>query len=325
MLLRYFVPDLDYSDMAVHAVLLADRVRVEAYSAAIAQAVTPGSRVVELGAGVGVFGRQAAHLGAEVFLVERESQPVMISRLLDTLLAPTHLISAISESIEDVSLPACDIVIHELLGPRLLDEGLARLLAAFAKNNPWYNSPSTRVLPRSVSLWCQAVLLESTADSDTLPHWTESASHAKTTSDLRCIPPLVWATEPNDAVPRSNWTLVATLDTKRPCEWPSAFEVSVDIFARANALLWGFTADLNGLVELDVRLGTGPRTTWGGVMERFPNATSVSAGSYVLCGKLPGAHGHKVEENGPWLIGIQPLNKFGTIDRHRPAQYSEIL
>ena len=56
--------ELNYSDICSHEWMLKDSVRCEAFRKAIAEAVTPGCAVLDVGAGTGILSLFAAQAGA---------------------------------------------------------------------------------------------------------------------------------------------------------------------------------------------------------------------------------------------------------------------
>src|SRR4051812_21054201 len=62
--------------------MLADRERVAAYRAALAEVVKPGSIVVDLGAGIGFFALEACRLGAaKVYAIETNDAVTVLPAL----------------------------------------------------------------------------------------------------------------------------------------------------------------------------------------------------------------------------------------------------
>ena len=116
---------MTYASVAAHRSMAHDRVRNEAYGAALQKVVRPDSIVLDLGAGSGVLGLIAARLGAKrVILVEPEdiltvAQEIVRANDLEST------VDCLSGRIEDITLPErVDVVISVLTGNFLLTEDL---------------------------------------------------------------------------------------------------------------------------------------------------------------------------------------------------------
>ena len=78
---------MDDHGIGGHGVMIADRVRVEAYRQALRRVVTPDSIVIDLGAGTGIFTLLACQLGARhVYAIERIAYKNAISSRVAKLL-----------------------------------------------------------------------------------------------------------------------------------------------------------------------------------------------------------------------------------------------
>ena len=132
-----------------HGPMLLDRVRNAAYARAIAAAVRPGMLVLEIGAGSGLLALMAARAGAEV--VACELNP-LIAAAAERVIEHNGLsdrIRIIAKRSDAMTIPddlprAADLVIHEIFGSQLFDEGVnsalsdarARLLRSGAPSLP---------------------------------------------------------------------------------------------------------------------------------------------------------------------------------------------
>lgn len=112
-----------------HHVMLRDSIRMACYQRAIDKAVTPGSVVMDLGAGSGILSFFAARAGARhVYAIERRPDMVMVARELAKangfedkitfLENSSHLIKA--EAFD----PKPDVFVSEILGNAILEENV---------------------------------------------------------------------------------------------------------------------------------------------------------------------------------------------------------
>jgi SAM-dependent methyltransferase len=99
-----------------HRLMLADRLRMEAYQAAIEASVRPGMRVLDLGTGTGILAMWAARAGAEVVAVE----PHDVIRVAERVARANGLaarITFIQGDARALTLPwPVDLVVSECMG-----------------------------------------------------------------------------------------------------------------------------------------------------------------------------------------------------------------
>ena len=131
--------------------MIADRVRVQAYSDALRQTVRPGSVVVEIGTGPGVFAVLACQFGASrVFAIE----PDPIIQVAREVAAANHCADRI-EFIEDLStrveLPTrADVVFSDLRGVLPL---FTQHISSIADARRRFLAPGGALIPRKDTVW----------------------------------------------------------------------------------------------------------------------------------------------------------------------------
>jgi SAM-dependent methyltransferase len=140
-----------------HRGLLADRVRTEAYRAAIEAAVRPGDVVVDVGCGSGILSFFACEAGAaRVYAIDRGGM-AGIAQFLTRHLGYADRVTVLQDESTSVDLPErADVLVTETMGTLGLDENIvgsvidarARLLRAGAA-----------IVPRRVGVWVVPVEL----------------------------------------------------------------------------------------------------------------------------------------------------------------------
>jgi protein arginine N-methyltransferase 1 len=100
-----------------YGLMIADRVRMEAYSHALRLAVRPGSAVLDLGAGAGIFSLLACRFGARrVYAIEPESI-IQVGREIAAANGYGERIVFLPQRAEQVELPErVDVIVSDLRG-----------------------------------------------------------------------------------------------------------------------------------------------------------------------------------------------------------------
>ena len=139
-----------------HRTLIADRVRNEAFHAALRAVIKKGvTTVADIGAGTGLLALMAAKLGArEVFLYEAAEVASVAAKVLKANGARNcHLFPC--HSTEMVDPPRVDVVVSETLGNYAFEEHIIETLADARKR---FLKPSGVLIPRKLELFVAPVV-----------------------------------------------------------------------------------------------------------------------------------------------------------------------
>jgi SAM-dependent methyltransferase len=140
-----------------HRRMLADRVRHEAFRAALAAAIRPGqSTVADIGAGTGVLAFFARQLGAaEVWLYDPGA-----ALALAEVVAEQNEIDGLrfvpARSLDVLDPPQVDIVVAEVLGNFAYEEDMLETLRDARR----YLKPGGTLIPQSIAQWAAPVVAE---------------------------------------------------------------------------------------------------------------------------------------------------------------------
>ena len=139
-----------------HRTLIADRVRNDAFEAALRGVIKKGvTTVADIGAGTGLLALMAAKLGArEVFLYETAEVAGVAAKILKANGARNcHLIPC--HSTEMVDPPKVDVVVSETLGNYALEEHIIETLADAKKR---FLKPGGVIIPRRIEQFVAPVV-----------------------------------------------------------------------------------------------------------------------------------------------------------------------
>lgn len=259
-------PELDYCDIRSHEWMLKDSVRCEAFRKAIAETVTPGCVVLDVGAGSGILSLFAAQAGAGiVYAVERTG----IAKLAQRIVRENGYgdrISVLHEDVEAIALPEkVDIIVSEWLGGYGLDENLLPIIAL--ARDRWlkaggrmipqavasYIAPAyDTLLQQDIDFWrSESYGLDLSAIGEARARQADNGRHDLKQRQILCAPQAMWDVDSGTC---------SVADANRPFE--ARLEFTAERDGQFNALAAWFDAKLSENVGLCNGPGA-PENHWG--------------------------------------------------------------
>ena len=117
--------EINYYDLSIHKLMLRDQVRCEAFRKALAETITPGCAVLDIGAGTGILSLFAAQAGARVVYAIERTDTAEIARRLVLENGLEDKIKIFQSDMESVEIPEkVDVIVSEWLGGYGIDENL---------------------------------------------------------------------------------------------------------------------------------------------------------------------------------------------------------
>lgn len=144
-----------FSNLIEHDQMLADRVRTEAYWAAIEKHIDSGDVVIDLGAGTGVLSMFAAQQGAQVHAVEHG--PIIEAARAVAYANDVHSIKFHRTNSRRFELDRkVDAIVHEQLGNALFDEKVVENISDLRDR---LLKPGGKIYPSVLDLYIEPVQL----------------------------------------------------------------------------------------------------------------------------------------------------------------------
>lgn len=141
--------------IAAYAGMMADRVRMDAYAAALERHVRQDSVVLDIGAGTGIFALLACQFGARRVYAVEPNDAIEVAREAAAANGFAERIEFIQEASTKVTLPErADVIISDLRGVLpLLEKHLPSIVDARTR----LLAPGGTLIPRSDTLWAAVV------------------------------------------------------------------------------------------------------------------------------------------------------------------------
>jgi precorrin-6B methylase 2 len=264
--------------------MLKDSVRCEAFLKAIAEAVTPGCAVLDVGAGSGVLSLFAAQAGARtVYAVEHTD----IAELAQRIVAENGFgdrIHVLRDDMEAIELPGkVDIIVSEWLGGYALDENLLPIV--LLARDRWLK-PGGRMIPQVVTSYIapayDALLqqdidfwrsepygLDLSAIGEARARQADNGRHDLKQEHILCTPQAMWEVDSGTC---------SVEDANRPFEARLEFNAKRD--GQFNILAAWFDAKLGDNIGLCNGPGE-PDSHWGRSIFPVGRVVDLAKGSQV--------------------------------------------
>src|SRR5882724_5631875 len=100
-----------------HGAFISDQVRMNAYARALSRAVKPGSTVMDIGSGVGIFGLLACKFGARKVYAVESGDVIQLARENAAANGYTDRIEFMQELSTNIQIPErVDVIVSDLRG-----------------------------------------------------------------------------------------------------------------------------------------------------------------------------------------------------------------
>jgi protein arginine N-methyltransferase 1 len=140
-----------------HRRMLADRVRHDAFRAALQQAIRPGSSTVaDIGAGTGVLAFFARELGAREVWLYDPGPALQLAELVAARNGIDGLHFVPERSLDVADPPRVDVVVAEVLGNFAYEEDVLETL----RDAQRFLRPGGTLIPRSIEQWAAPVITD---------------------------------------------------------------------------------------------------------------------------------------------------------------------
>jgi protein arginine N-methyltransferase 1 len=136
-----------FQNLRVHQLILSDEIRVNKYKKSIGQLVKKSDIVLDIGTGTGILAFFAANKAKKVYAVDYSK----IIDLAKEIAIKNNLknIVFVKSDLSNLSIPKVDLIISELIGNYVIDEGIIEKLR-FAKKN--FLKENGKIIPERIEI-----------------------------------------------------------------------------------------------------------------------------------------------------------------------------
>ncbi|THD35882.1 MAG: hypothetical protein E7773_08000 [Sphingomonas sp.] len=267
-----------------HGPMMLDRARNAAYARAIEAAVRPGMLVLEIGAGSGLLALIAARAGAEVVTCEQNPLIAAAAQAIVERNGMTGRVSIVAKRSDRMTIPGdlprpADLVMHEIFGSQLFDEGVTGALADARARLLKPDAPS---LPRGAAVRCALAANMAPDAADTLAdvHGFDLSPFELLVRPARSI----WANVRRGLERRSAPEAGLGMDYDSPAPFGAASETITLISngGRIDGIVqWIEIRFADGATLENDPFADGPDSSWAASYQAFPEPIDTQAGDRI--------------------------------------------
>jgi hypothetical protein len=292
---------VDQRHLLMHQAMLGDRVRLEAYDRALAQAVRPGDLVTDVGAGtLALTALALRHGAAHVYAVEADPQMAAVGQRVIETNGWQRRVTLVQGDARTVRLPErADVVVAEMMGNLGPEEDMCPVMGAVVRHNL---HPGGRLIPeRLLTHFAPAQL-----DGEGWGIWTDDFLGMRLDVVQHLLEPrahLHFFTRPPTLLAEPAAVACSPRTAHRPS--PGVLpELTVHTPGRLHAVLGYFTAVLAPGITLS-NFPSYPGCNWA-VWVWPLRHTAVAAGDVLRLAVLPGADARLVTD---WRLDCHLLRQ----------------
>ena len=148
----FSTPDLSDFSQSLHLAMVRDKVRLKAYTDAIASVVSEGDVVLDVGSGTCILSMLAARSGASKVYAVENSRVASYAKKVVEKNGFTDVIEVINDNIFSVDLPniSADVVLSEFFGTFGIGENVIRIMKHVHDN---YMKEDGIMMPGNMDIW----------------------------------------------------------------------------------------------------------------------------------------------------------------------------
>jgi type I protein arginine methyltransferase len=256
ILAAYFFTDTAYqytwSKIEVHQTLLKDKVRMKAFEDAIKETVKPQDRVLDVGTGTGILALLAAKAGAQA-VIGVDSADVIDVAVKTAKKNGIRNVQFIRADIRDLSIQKVDLIVCELIGLHITDEGLTYKV----RNAMRLLKDGGKVMPEKLDVYLVPVESKDVG----LGFWGDI--HGIDYSEVASFPHEIRNYDMSEArylsAPKKIFTIDLTGKTKDPLRFEGRFNIEADGVFHGCVMYWEAKLSKNVTLSTDPKK---PLTHW---------------------------------------------------------------
>ncbi|WP_445151353.1 50S ribosomal protein L11 methyltransferase [Baekduia sp. Peel2402] len=267
-----------------HFAIVQDRGRLEAYRTALARAITPGARVLEIGTGSGILAAYAHRLGAGSVVTCEVSEPVALAARLVLDTNGCHDVVVVNKHSTDLQLGRnllhrADVLVSEIISNELIGEGV---LQAHADAIQRLTKPTAQVIP------ARGHVKVALASDSRISRGRMDVVDGIDLTPFNLLAPRMYSVSSNDPDIEltSKSATLFTFDLTT-CQAPASSENAITLDATGhgtNGIVQWIALDLDDDVRYENRPSPSSESSWEVLFHPLPPDLHVSSGDTVSVG-----------------------------------------